>query len=504
MLPYLNSGNASSKQYIVYFQGLNLGQDYTDGAFSHCENISSVLAPCVTQRFGRTAQATYSAASAIHAKDGLLVVDGVNVIYNGTKVGTVEDSRKQIATVGNYIVIFPDKKYYNVETEAFGDMEERFEAPAGTLTFTDSTITTSGGTFRFRVGDAVTISGSTENDKSVIVRGVEDTVLRFYENTFTEGEEANAVTIKREVPDLEFICESNYRLWGVKDNTIYGSKYGDPLNFQVFDGLSGDSYYIDVATDGAFTGCIPYSSHICFFKEHTLHKLYGSKPSNYQLVTSQVYGVQAGSERSMCTVNETLLYKGVNGVYAYTGGVPELISSNFGTVRFSDACAASDGERYYISMRRGGDWSIYVYDVLRGIWLREDDMHCVDMAFHDGDVYLLGADGTLQKIDSTADRSEIRWSATFCPFTETINERKGYSKFHIRMELAAGAWLTVEIRRDNAPRWQKIYTTHNEQARTVSIPVIPERCDSVEIRLSGKGECLLRTFVREFTVGSDV
>ena len=243
-------------------------------------------------------------------------------------------------------------------------------------------------------------------------------VLGFYENTFTESTEAGEISLKREIPDLDFICECNYRLWGVHGNTIYGSKYSDPFNFQAFDGLSGDSYYIDVATEGAFTGCIPYSGHICFFKENTLHKLYGSKPSNFQLVTARVAGVQAGSERSMCIINETLFYKGVGGVYAYTGGVPELVSEKFGTRRFSDACAATDGSRYYISMQGEDGWQLLTYDVKRGIWLREDGLHCVDMTQHEGAVYLLAEDGKLYRIDPEAERGDIPWSVTFCPFSE--------------------------------------------------------------------------------------
>lgn len=504
MLPYLTDTNENTKKYIINFQGLNLGEGYQEGEFSDCKNVSSVLAPCISQRFTRVKTATYTAPTAMHAKEGMLVIDGTSVKYEGTTVGTVTTGRKQMATIGNYIVIFPDKKYYNVATSEFGSMEEIFSGSG--LVFTDSTITTTG-TFNFHVGDAVEITGCTvnaANNKTAIVRGVSNTTLTFYDNTFTAGTETGTVTIKRSVPDLDFICESNYRLWGVKGNTIHGSKYGDPFNFSVFDGLTGDSYYIDVGSDGEFTGCIPYSSHICFFKENTLHKLYGSKPSNFQVVTSQVYGVQAGCERSMRVINETLFYKGVNGVYAYTGGVPELISSKFGTVRFSEACAESDGERYYISMKRGTQWNLFVYDVQRNIWLREDDMHCVDMAFLGGYVYLLSADCCLYKIDSAGLKTDIEWSVTFCPFTETINERKGYSKFHLRLELGADSWFTVELKRDYETQWHTVYTTHNERARTISIPVIPARCDSVEIRLSGKGECLVRTFIREFSVGSDV
>ena len=506
MLPFLNTTNSKSKKYVVSFQGINYGEGYREGEFSHCKNLSTRNYPCISQRLGRVKAGAYVSPTSLHTKEGHMVVDGTTVYYNGTEVGTVTAGRKQMATIGDYVVIFPDKAFYNVETGVFGNLEETYTASG--LVFTDTTITASAGDhFPFRTGDAITISGCAtgENNKTeLIVRGVSGNVLTFYENTFTAATESGVVTLKREVPDLDFICESNYRLWGTKGNTIYSSKYMDPFNFNSFDGSAGDSYAIDVGSDGEFTGCIPFSSHICFFKENVLHKLYGSKPSNFQLVTSQVYGVQAGSERSMCIINETLYYKGVNGVYAYTGGVPECVSDKFGTRRFSEACASTDGSIYYLCMRSGNEWHLFAYDVLRGLWVREDDLHCVDMAQHDGHVYLLSADGFLYRVDEEADTSETEWSVTFCPFNETVNERKGYSKFHLRLEMAAGSWITVEQKRDIDTVWQEIYTAHSERARTVSIPVLPARCDSVEIRLSGKGGCLLRTFIREFFVGSDV
>lgn len=503
-LPYLTDSGSQAEKYIVNFRGLNYGEGYVDGEFADCLNLSSEKYPCITPRRERVKVAQYDAPTTLHAKEGLLVIDGTEVKYNGTTVGTVTAGRKRTATIGNYVVIFPDKAYYNVATNTFGNMEETYTATG--LVFASGSITTTGEAFPFQPGDAVEITGCVvcpENNKTPIIREVNGGVLTFYDNTFTEGTENDSVTIKRNVPDLDFICESNNRLWGTMDNTIYASKYGDPLNFFVYDGLTSDSYYIDVGSDGEFTGCIPYSSHICFFKENTLHKLYGSKPANYQIVTSQVYGVQAGCERSLCVVNETLLYKGVNGVYAYTGGVPELVSDKFGTVRFAEAAAACDGERYYISMRRGDVWGLYVYDVLRGLWLQEDDTHAVDLATHEGSVYFLDEDGALYQIDRTAGRENVEWSVTFCTFNETMKERKGYSKFHLRVDMAAGAWLSVDVKTEQDARWHQVYTTHNERAKTISVPIIPTRCDSVSIRVHGKGDCTIRTFVREFMAGSD-
>lgn len=539
MLPYLQEVQNPSKKYSVVFRGLNYGEGTQDGEFAETHNLSTDQYPCITQRAERVVAGTYTSPTSLHAKGELVVINDRDKtdadIYYGDKsfrvysIGSgsniynmnraVKRGKKQIATVGNYVVIFPDKVYIKVpanksEEIEFGSLEWTYIGVG--LSFTSSTISLSeedvekGKTFaKFREGDAVTITGcsKSENNKTaeIIIRTVTADTLTFDDNAFTAVEsEANEVTISRTVPDLDFICESNYRLWGTKGNTIYSSKFSDPFNFQVFDNLASDSYAIEVGSEGEFTGCIPYSSHICFFKENTLHKLYGTKPSNFQITTANVYGVQSGSEGSMQIVNEQLLYKGVGGVYAYTGGVPELISEKFGNKRYSEATACCDGEKYYISMKQGDTWNMFTYDVAKNIWLREDDTHAVDMTFYDGKVYYLDATGGLYYIDKTADRGNIEWGATFCTMHETMNERKGYSKFHLRMDLSAGAWLAVDIKTDNDLQWRQVYTTHNEKAKTVSIPIMPTRCDSIDIRLRGKGKCTIKAFIRELTVGSDV
>lgn len=675
MFPYLQEVSNPSKKYTVNFRGINYGEGTQDGEFADTLNLSTDQYPCITQRAARIKDGEYASPSTLHSKGELLVIDGKDVLYGGNKVGEVEPGKKQTATVGNYIVIFPDKKYYKVPTEddqdgEFGCMDEeiankQFKFSKDTINvsyefkeqwydFTSSTISagtvyksdtlfiyddyiTFGSkvppfkagdliriegtqyaqnskeivvqsvyynpgagnpeyrlvfgedfaetekkygyektltklnpfTMPFKTGERVVISGckTTENNKEVVIKEATESTLTFEEGTFTTGTEygeitirrtmkkdefplrkgdavlitgcstsennrdegsevlisainddelvfegvtfaeateTGDVTIKRSIPDLDLICENNYRLWGTHENTIYSSKFSDPLNFKVFEGLESDSYAIEVASEGEFTGCMAYSTHICFFKENTLHKMYGTKPSNFQINTSNVYGVQSGSEKSMQIVNEQLLYKGVGGVYAYTGGIPELISEKFGTNRYSNAVGCCDGEKYYLSMKQGNEWHFFSYDVLKNIWLREDDTQAVDMTFYDGKVYYLDAKGELYHIDKEADRSDIEWGATFCTFHETINERKGYSKFHLRMDLEAGAWLAVDIKTDNDLKWKQIYTTHSEKAKTATIPIIPTRCDSIDIRLRGKGKCTVKAFVREFSVGSDV
>lgn len=503
-LPQLNSVSRG-KQQVVAFGGLNLTESWNDGELCEARNLSTSAFPCISQRAGRRLVKEYTAPTALYAKRELCVVDGTDFLYGGVKKGTVTEAAKQFASIGPRLVIFPDKAYYDVDKDEFGSLEASYSAEG--LVFTASTITTTGPDFPFRKGDAVTLSGCTvnpkNNDATPIIRAVDGKVLTFYDNTFTAGTETGSVTLKREVPDLEYICEWGNRIWGCSPGRIHASKFGDPFNFNCFDGLASDSYYVDVGADGTWTGCTPYASHCCFFMEDTLHKLYGSKPANFQLSSVRVHGVQEGCAGSMVVINETLLYKGRDGVYTYTGGVPEFISAKLGARRFDRAVAGSDGLRYYLAMRAGERWELFVYDVLRGLWTAEDEARVRGFAALDGVLYFLDADGGLYAMEGDADPDgPVRWAATFCPFHEAVLERKGYSRLGLRLDLEAGAWLEVEVACDGGP-WKKVCTAHNDKARTLSVPIAPSRCDSFQVRLSGRGRCKLRAMTRTFYVGSE-
>lgn len=360
----------------------------------------------------------------------------------------------------------------------------------------------------FKAGDAVEISGCTsapENNGSHIIRSINGRTLTFDRNIFTGGFEAGTVMIERRIPDLTCVCECGNRIWGAEGSTIYASALGDPTNFYIYEGLSTDSYSAAVGTDGDFTACCAYSSTVLFWKENYLHKILGDYPAQYTIYTYTVPGVQAESEKSLAVINETLFYKGRSGVYAYAGGAPELISENFGTRRFSHAVAGTDGERYYVSMQtETGAWELYVFDTLPGIWLREDETHAVDFASLGGVLCYLdaGNNSLMMTGQDYAEEGRVDWSATLCKMDETTHGQKGYSRLSLRLDLDAGAWLKVEISPDGAP-FRQVFSTHNQRAKTLQIPILPTRCDNFRIRISGKGGCVVKSLAREFSVGSE-
>lgn len=513
-LPCMPYTANKAQQQTLQFGGVEYGKSGDDGALSESMNLSARQFPALSQRSDRAVFGTYEKATAIFGKGKLCVVDGTKFLYGGEEKGTVTEGEKQIVSINTKIVIWPDMVYYDTKEDKFGRIGDKVVIGVNKATFTENTLsvteTSDGRTLAevFAPNQAVQISCTitTENNKELVIRGVEENTLTFSDNSFTPMVLNAAMTIERRVPELKVICASNNRLWGADDTTIWASALGDPLTWFNYDGLSTDSYSVAVGTDGPFTACCEYGSNVLFFKEDKLHKLIGSAPSEYAIYTYSIPGVQLGSMRSAQVINEVLYYKGVDGVYAYNGGVPYPVSENFGTRRFQDARAGNDSRTYYISMQdvETEEWGLWTLDTERGIWLREDDTHAIDFTTLDGEMMFLADEGkTVYRVEPSEGGERLRWVAQLYPMEETVHGKRGYSHLYLRYEMEPGAWMQVEIREDAAP-FRKIGAFHGDRRRTGTITMAPGRCDTFQLRLSGEGRCVLKSLVRQFDVGSDV
>lgn len=360
---------------------------------------------------------------------------------------------------------------------------------------------------KFAVGDAVTISGSTvaENNTTFIIDKIDGSTFYSASEIFTPSEQDVVLTIEREIPKLDFICESNNRLWGCsnKDSTIYSSALGDPTNIYAYKDLSTDSYAVAVASSGDFTACCRYGDAVLFWKQDKLYKLLGSYPSEYALYDYDIDGVQAGAHESIAIINEALYYKGVHGVYVYRGGTPQLISQNFGDRRFIGGTGGGYGNRYYFSTSDGERDYLFVYDTLLGMWVLEDDIRVRTFFRKDGDeLYMLTEGGEVYLCDAGESETGIEWFVQFTPFYETIEGRKSYSRIKLRVEVPQGSYMAVSVRCDGG-RWHECGKIVGKNAGVIPVAIPINRCDKFEIKLGGKGKCTILSMLREFYLKGD-
>lgn len=326
----------------------------------------------------------------------------------------------------------------------------------------------------------------------------------------------SGIVVDLKIPDLDYVCESNNRLWGCSyadvdgklTNEIRCCALGDFRNWYRFEGTSMDSYVLSVGSDGPFTAAYNLRGMPLIFKEGYLHKITGTQPSNYTLNTIKCRGVQEGSWRSLATVNELLYYKARGDVMAYDGATPYSVSEKLGTDRYYDAVGGAYRDKYYICMRdEKVHRHVYVLDTAKGLWHKEDESNITNMASADGDLVLAieHANGTwLRTVGNESNTVEVfPWQATFGTFGYAYERAKYLSRFNIRAQLEAGSEMTFEIMYDSSGKWEKMGTMRAKRLQTFLLPIIPRKCDHCQIRISGVGKAAIYSIARVFEEGGN-
>lgn len=507
--PKLPNNIQKQRNEINVMNGVNFSDNTADGDLAGCKNLSIRRYPYFTTRRARKQLKEYMGATALTSWEKLVVVQDGQLYYDGEPRGTIGNGEKQFAVVNSKLVIWPDKKYLDMNTLTIKSLGAKTSGKGATFAASTLTVSWPGVDFTalFAEGDCINISGCTSktaNNKAIVIKKVSKTVLTFSDGAFTAATESGTITLERKIPDMDFIFESDNRLWGCSNTTrtIYASSLGDPTNFFVYEGLSTDSYALAVGSEGDFTGCCKLSASILFWKDHILHKILGDYPAEYSLYTYNLEGVLAGCHKSLQVINETLYYMSAHGVYAYSGGTTSLLTFAFGQRHFTNAVAGTDGMSYYLSAREGDDRHLFVYNTAYGAWVREDETEAIDFTRIGRDLYFLDRAGGIYLADAGKEDAGVEWYALFTPFYETAQGRKGYSRLLMRVEMPKNSWMIVETRCDGG-RWYKAGEIVGSEFDTRALRIAITRCDRFEVRLSGKGQCTVLSMLREFSIGSE-
>lgn len=392
---------------------------------------------------------------------------------------------------------------------------------------------------QFEKGDNVEIAvaGSADEDIAALA-GTRETVKCTASYIVFEGvigdvsktvSTAHTFTVSREAPEMDYVVECANRLWGCRHgvtadgktvNEIYCSKLGDFKNWKSFSGISTDSWAASVGTDGDFTGAYSFQGHPIFFKEECFHKIYVSDEGAHRIVTNSCRGVQAGSFASLANVDSVLYYKSADGIYAYDGSNPVKVSAALGKTAYSNAVAASSGQKYYVSMKaEDGTDSFFVYDTTKKAWYTEKCMKTPSnqsrvkyMAETNGGICCVDEDGFLWSItgalpevqtDESFDET-VSWEAETGWLGYEYPDRKYISRLCFRLYTAPDTEVGFFIRYDNEEDYICVGSVTSGRRGTVNIPIIPRRCERMKIKLSGSGQCSLYSVTRTVERGSEL
>lgn len=582
-----------SRETCQIFDGLNRGPRPAAGELADMENLTAEHHPVLAPRKPRGIVARLTNPQGLLGKDSLCYADGATLFYGGAAVegitlSTLEAMEpKQLVAMGAYILVFPDKVYFNTQDwtdrghlentrevvcepgsgvrcrlcRRDGSVYEAYttgpQAPqdpgdgdlwldtGGSVhslkTYSETMAAWSsvpsvylrldgaGIGLGFSEYDGVTITGLGED----AIPGLESQLKALCGGTVLYGagdnylvipgildrewlQEEGTVTVKRLVPDMDFVTECGNRLWGCKYglvdgkavNEIYACALGDFKNWNRFLGLSTDSYAASRGSDGPWTGAATYLGSPLFFKENTIERVYPAPGGAHQIVETHCQGVQKGSAGSCAQVGGRLFYKGPTDVCVFDGSLPVPVSRALGGESFRDAAGGSLGDKYYLSMKdSGGDFHLFVFDSGKGLWHREDGIRARFFARVDGELFFVDGDNRLMAATGREGEPEgpVSWMAQTGKLGFSQAESKYISRLNLRLRAAPGSEVEVFLRYDSQGPWEKKGSIRGEDApRSVTLPIRPRRCDHLELRLQGKGDCRVYSLSKITETGSDV
>ena len=498
-LPKLPHTGGAARLPLLRFYGLDRRAGAGNGAICDMTNMSGADVPVLASRPKRKSVRAQTKPHGLFAAGALFEADGTVLRRDGVSVGTVTDTDKTFAALGERVLVFPDKKLW---TAAGGLQDLGATYTASGLVFSDgsyagvsaekNSVTTALAAFPFRVGDGVTIPACAPTgnaDKTAVVREIsaDGKTLRFYENTFVEnGTVSASLTLTRSIPDLDFLCTVDNRVWGCKGDTVCCCKLGDPTNWNVFDGLSTDAWSVETGTPGDFTGCVSFMGYPVFFKEDRVFKVYGSRPGNFELMGSATLGVLPGADKTLAVAGETLYYLSRAGFVRYNGGYPSAVDAAL-DAKYTGGAAGSDGKKYYVSAVRGSTRDFLAFDSETGLWHREDSLAAGCFASLNGTLYAQAATA-LWTVGAAADANEADFESSVT-FADLDLDGSFSGKYPVRLWLRmenAGA-VTVQISY-NGGSFETAATISAATGKAVScVPVPIRRCDRFRVKLSTTG-----------------
>ncbi len=602
MLPQLNV-KADNMTMINQFLGYNHNLVIQDTEFYEMENMSNDYFPVMSNRIKRGIVGQKTNVQAMLGGEFLSYVDDNKLYYDESKVVDLEESNKerQLVKMGAYIVVFPDGVIYNTydgKTTYIQNKVITTQNPTFTLCKLDGTAYDSSNTVvgsepddktkfwldtsttpvvlkvygtsshawvsvattyvkvsapgigkGFKKDDAATFEGVDKSDaiynnfdfnQSNIIRDCGDDyliVVGLINKVFTNSK---PITVERKLPELDFVCELNNRIWGCSsiNHEIYACKQGEPTNWYCYAGLDSDSYAATIGTDNIFTGCVAYNGTVLFFKEHGIHKVYGTKPSNYEIGWLPGKGLQNGSAKSIVVVNDYLMYKARDSFIMYDGSITP-ISTQLGAKNYYEAVGGVYRNKYYVSTRDDNyNYSLFCYDTSRGTWCREDDLMVKYMAYASSGLYMCDMNNKLMVVNveglytsifpiseveeeelypvsdddseemypgdtlGGTEEEDFTWSLTTGEIGLNSPYEKYIKKINLRFQLDTNAKLKIELMYDSEEEWKMIQEIWCTRKRSYSMPIPVKRCDHFKIRLSGFGNIKLYSIAKSEEEGS--
>ena len=430
-LPNLPDGPACKTRAQAAFAGYDHRPSCSEGGIYEMENLSCADAPLLATRPGRTRRWPASDPGGIFASSGgLLWTDGTRLYHDGAAVATVSAGEKRFAELNGTVLLWPDLIGYVPATRAVFDAAPAYTGP---VTLTD---------------------------------GMDANGLPAAANTLTAGDDLRGTFRKGDAVTLS-------GLPGEGNNGTF-----------IIRGFSADGrsllFYEDTFTlpEGAVTAeaatvqrCIPQLDAVCAFG----NRLWGCAGDT-------VYCTKLGDPLGWYWYESDADGPVATAAWSVDTGSPGDFTG----------CAALRGS--VVFTKPDGLYKLYgtkpenfelIASARTGLWSREDNFAAAGFALYDGVLYALGAGGVWQL--GTGDVTALRSLLETGDYYSASPNQKRLLAVLLRIEAAPGTLLTLSVQYDSDGVWRDAGAFRARAKCTVTLPLVPRRCDHFRLRLQGVG-----------------
>lgn len=341
-------------------------------------------------------------------------------------------------------------------------------------------------------GDVFLYAAEFRGGLVLMIKNGTATRLIYYKQDGTTQTSDITALLSKLTGEPQGLYSSSRRLFILQNDYVHISYDKDIENWQVYLINNGVSpvcaQMMDMHSGGRFTAGVNYKSSMLMFKQGTM---YGIFNKSTPFTIAKIADVGCINPRSIAICRGTLYFLAQEGVMAYTGGLPQLVSGKCPGLadKLRDSTACADGRYYYIGN--------YVYDTENQQWSKiraeQSGVAFSSKGWFNGRVYYLRkAGGAYQtytyqpnQFDSACTPAE--WFFQTKQLFADSHQKKLFTRLVLRIEPMQSASLSVSVSADGGA-FSAVYTDMLTRAKTVEIPLCIPPCESLQIRVSGSGK----------------
>ena len=152
-------------------------------------------------------------------------------------------------------------------------------------------------------------------------------------------------------------------------------------------------------------------------------------------------------------------------------------------------------------------YHLFVYDMGKGMWHKEDNLHADCFCSCRGELYAIDHDSRdiITMLGSgTPVEGDVEWMVQTGEIGISSPDMKYISRLTVRLMLDVAAEVAFFVQYDWSEEWEHLFTLTGTSLRSFSIPIRPKRCDHMKLRIEGMGMAKIYSFTKTIEQGSEL